>query len=75
MATGARGSAGGCGSGATAAASCCEPAAADVAGTAACAAAKERLTGVAGVLIQGLPKADYNSVYLPAGVHEGWLRF
>ena len=40
---------------------------------AACAAAKEQLANIAGVAIEGMPDAAFNSVYLPAGEHEGWL--
>ena len=41
----------------------------------ACNAAKEQLTDVAGVTIEGMPQAEFNSVYLPVGEHEGWVRF
>ena len=39
------------------------------------AAAINQLHGIAGVAIEGLPLPEYNSVYLPAGSHEGWPRF
>ena len=42
---------------------------------AACCSAREQLADVAGIVIEGMPDAKYNSVYLPAGEHEGWLRF
>ena len=42
---------------------------------AACNAAKHQLTDVAGVTIEGLPAAEYNAVYLPAGYHQSWQRF
>ena len=45
------------------------------AGGSACTAARQQLAGVAGVMIEGVPKVEFNSVYLPAGEHEGWLRF
>ena len=57
------------------AAAAAEPAAAEVPGTAACAAAKEQLADATGVTIEGMPQSEYNAVYLPAGEHEGWLRF
>ena len=48
---------------------------AEAAKRATCAAAKEQLAGAAGVAIDGVPDVVFNSVYLPAGEHEGWLRF
>ena len=39
------------------------------------ATATRQLTGLAAVVVEGLPKREYNSVYLPAGSHEGWPRF
>ena len=42
---------------------------------AACNAAKEQLADAAGVTVEGMPKAEYNAVYLPVGDHKGWLRF
>ena len=42
---------------------------------AALAAATEQLADVAGVTLEGHPSPQYNSLYLPAGEHEGWPRF
>ena len=42
-------------------------------------AAKEvaqlQLGELAGLAVEGVPQQDYNGVYLPAGVHDGWTRF
>ena len=39
------------------------------------AAAVEQLQGVAGVVVEGLPRQELNGIYLPADDHEGWPRF
>ena len=35
----------------------------------------QQLADAAGVTIEGMPQAEYNAVYLPAGEYEGWLCF
>ena len=47
----------------------------EAAATAACNAAREHLADAAGVAIEGMPQAEYNAVYLPAGEHKSWSRF
>ena len=44
-------------------------------GASPCTAARQQLAGVAGVIIEGMTKVEFNSVYLPAGEHAGWLHF
>ena len=50
-------------------------AAKEAAEAAACTAAKEQLADAAGATVEGMPKAEYNAVYLWIGDHDGCLRF
>lgn len=52
-----------------------QKAAKEAAEQAACTAAREQLAGVAGVIVEGIPQAEYNAIYLSVEEHEGWLRF